>query len=233
MEKAIKSNIWVSVFLILFLCACLSAAVMSASASGSDTVSGDAKNTADIIYGDVNGDGGIAAPDVLALRKYMADYNYDTNTSSVEVHPGADANGDGKINSSDVLLMRRYMAEYDYDSGTSSVVLGPQIPPATSAPVTTQPPADDPFENSKYAPEDYYKLYVQDGLLLHLNFATSNAKRAPLVGADPFNYNLSADQRFVGIASNYNPFVVYSKIEDPVDGGAAKIYTPWYFENWY
>jgi hypothetical protein len=79
-----------------------------------------------IVYGDVNGDGNVNGRDVLLLRKYMANYDYDTETSTVEVHAGADVNGDGTINGRDVLLLRKYMANYDYDTGSSSVVLGPQ-----------------------------------------------------------------------------------------------------------
>ena len=80
----------------------------------------------DFLYGDVNGDGVVNGKDVLLLRKYMAAYDYDDNTSKVEVCAGADANGDGVVNGKDVLLLRKYMAAYDYDTGTSSVVLGPK-----------------------------------------------------------------------------------------------------------
>ena len=80
----------------------------------------------DIRYGDANGDGEVGAADVLLLRKYMANYDYETEISSVTVSKGADANGDGAVTASDVLLMRKYMANYDYDTGTSSIVLGPK-----------------------------------------------------------------------------------------------------------
>ena len=79
----------------------------------------------DILYGDANGDGVVNGKDVLLLRKYMANYNYDTGASNVTVSSGGDANGDGKINGKDVLLMRKYMANYNYDTGTSTIVLGP------------------------------------------------------------------------------------------------------------
>jgi len=80
----------------------------------------------DFIYGDVNGDGAVSSADVLMLRKYMANYNYDTGTSSITVHSGADANGDGDVTSADVLILRKYMANYDYETGVSSIVLGPK-----------------------------------------------------------------------------------------------------------
>ena len=80
----------------------------------------------EIKYGDVDGNGEINATDVLILRKYMANYDYDTNTSTVEVAAGADADGNGKADATDVLLLRKYMANYNFDTGSSSVVLGPQ-----------------------------------------------------------------------------------------------------------
>ena len=80
----------------------------------------------DMVYGDATGDGIVNGKDVLLLRRYMANYNYDTNTSEIAVGAGGDANGDGIINGKDVLLMRRYMANYNYDTGTSTIILGPQ-----------------------------------------------------------------------------------------------------------
>ena len=80
----------------------------------------------DFIYGDADGNGSVGAADVLLLRKYMANYNYTTQTSTVEVQDGADTNGDGTVNAADVLLMRKYMANYNYQTGTSTIILGPK-----------------------------------------------------------------------------------------------------------
>jgi endoglucanase len=77
------------------------------------------------IYGDANEDGVVNGKDVILLRKYMANYNYQSGTSTVEVSAGADANGDGTINGKDVILLRKYMANYNYQTGESTVVLGP------------------------------------------------------------------------------------------------------------
>ena len=77
-------------------------------------------------YGEVNGDGEIDSKDVTLLRRYLANYDYDTDSSSVDVYSGADCNGDGEITSKDVTLLRRYLANLDYDTGISTVVLGPQ-----------------------------------------------------------------------------------------------------------
>ncbi len=79
-----------------------------------------------VVYGDANGDGKVDLKDVVLLRQYMANYVYETETSSVEVKPGADADGDGKVDLKDVVLLRQYMANYSYDTESSTVVLGPQ-----------------------------------------------------------------------------------------------------------
>ena len=79
----------------------------------------------DVIYGDANGDGLINGQDVLRLKRYLANYDYETGTSTVLISPGADANGDEIINGQDVLRLKRYLANYDYNTGTSTVVLGP------------------------------------------------------------------------------------------------------------
>ena len=80
----------------------------------------------DYMYGDANGDALIDMKDVVLLRKYIANYDYDTMTSDIIVDVGADANGDSTIDMKDVVLLRKYIANYDYDTGTSSIVLGPQ-----------------------------------------------------------------------------------------------------------
>ena len=80
----------------------------------------------DCIYGDVNGDGKVDGFDVIRLKKYLANYDYDAETSIVGVGAGADANGDGKINGFDVIRIKKYLANYDYESGESTIVLGPQ-----------------------------------------------------------------------------------------------------------
>lgn len=79
-----------------------------------------------VSYGDASGDSVIDSRDLVLIRKFMANFDYDTNTSTVEVAGGADTNGDGGIDARDLVLLRQYFANYDYDSGSSSVVLGPQ-----------------------------------------------------------------------------------------------------------
>lgn len=79
----------------------------------------------DYLYGDANGDGDIDMKDIVLLQKYMANLDYNSNTSTVEVESGADANGDGKVSGQDIVRLRRYLSEYDYETGSSTVVLGP------------------------------------------------------------------------------------------------------------
>lgn len=75
------------------------------------------------IYGDANGDGRVTSADIIMIKKYIANYDKSTNTSTVNVFVGADANGDGMINSSDVILLKKYIANLDKD-GNSSIILG-------------------------------------------------------------------------------------------------------------
>lgn len=84
-------------------------------------------------FGKVNDDGSteVNIGDIVTLRKYIADYDYETGTSSVTVAAGADANYDGSINTHDLILLRQYLANYNYDTGESTVVLGPQITDST------------------------------------------------------------------------------------------------------
>jgi uncharacterized repeat protein (TIGR02543 family) len=62
------------------------------------------------VCGDANGDGTLNDDDVALIREYIARFDYDTNTSSVNVEAGADFNGDGEINMKDVILLRQYLA---------------------------------------------------------------------------------------------------------------------------
>lgn len=80
----------------------------------------------DFVYGDATGDSAVDGFDVIRLKKYLANYDYDTETSTVEIGFGADANGDGKVDGFDVIRLKKYLADYDYETGDSSVVLGPQ-----------------------------------------------------------------------------------------------------------
>ena len=79
-----------------------------------------------VYYGDATGDGVIDGLDVIRLKKYLANYNYDTGTSTIEISDGADATGDGVIDGLDVIRLKKYLANYNYDTGTSTIPLGTQ-----------------------------------------------------------------------------------------------------------
>lgn len=78
------------------------------------------------LYGDANGDGEVNTKDIVTLREYLANLDFETGVSTVEISGGADANGDGEVNMKDIVLLGSYLANYDYESEESSVVLGPQ-----------------------------------------------------------------------------------------------------------
>ena len=79
----------------------------------------------DFVRGDATGDGKINGLDIIRIKNYLANYNYETGTSTYELSAGADATGDGKINGLDVIRIKNYLANYNYETGTSSVILGP------------------------------------------------------------------------------------------------------------
>ena len=54
----------------------------------------------------------------------MANYDYETGKSKVDIFEGADANGDGEINGKDVIILCNYLANFDYETGKSTVELG-------------------------------------------------------------------------------------------------------------
>ena len=89
------------------------------------TVSAGQIEVYDFVYGDVTGDGKINGFDVIRLKKYLASYDYTTESSDVEIGKGADATGDGVINGFDLIRLKKYLAAYDYNTDSSTVVLGP------------------------------------------------------------------------------------------------------------
>lgn len=77
-----------------------------------------------LITGDINGDEEIDGRDVISLCSYLANYDYDSGISSVDIFDGADANADGFVDGRDVIIVCAYLANYDYDTGSSTIVLG-------------------------------------------------------------------------------------------------------------
>ena len=72
----------------------------------------------EIVSGDANGDGVVDAKDIILLRKYLANLNYDTGVSSVEVSAGADMDGNGEVRLRDLSLLREYLVDKDYGDDT-------------------------------------------------------------------------------------------------------------------
>ncbi len=60
--------------------------------------------------GDVNADGVIDTKDLIVLRQYFANYDYDLNVAGKELSGNADMNDDGKISSADLGALRNYIA---------------------------------------------------------------------------------------------------------------------------
>lgn len=89
------------------------------------TVQSGTISVVDFVYGDATGDGEVNGFDIIRLKKFLANYDEATGTSTVEISKGADATGDGDINGFDIIRLKKYIANYDEETGTSTVVLGP------------------------------------------------------------------------------------------------------------
>ncbi len=72
----------------------------------------------EIVSGDVSGDGVVDIKDLILLRQYLANLNYDTGISSVEVSAGADVDGNGLVRLHDLYLLREYLVDKDFDDDT-------------------------------------------------------------------------------------------------------------------
>lgn len=66
------------------------------------------------VPGDANGDGKINSKDIITLKKYLANLDTLTNTSTVTVFAGADFNADGKIDSKDIIALKKHIANISY-----------------------------------------------------------------------------------------------------------------------
>lgn len=68
------------------------------------------------ICGDANGDRFVNMQDVILVRQYLAEYNYDDGTCDVAINKGADMNGDGEINLIDLCMLRKHLADEELNS---------------------------------------------------------------------------------------------------------------------
>ena len=79
-----------------------------------------AADATEIISGDVDDNGTVDIRDLLRLRQYLANYNYDTGEATFEIGLGSDMNGDGKITSLDIVCLRDYLVNKDFSEDTDS-----------------------------------------------------------------------------------------------------------------
>ena len=79
------------------------------------------------ILPDVNGDGEINMKDVVILRQYITNYDYDTGSSSVVLGPNWNSDGELKIlaigNSFSVDAMQ-YVYQIAQEAGIKNITLG-------------------------------------------------------------------------------------------------------------
>ncbi len=103
--------------LILAVILSLGTVVYTASASEAS-----ASTNADILLGDVNDDGTVDTKDIILLRQYFANYNYDTGKAPFEIGDSADVNGDGEINSTDIVELRDILVNKVYPDDEDSKI---------------------------------------------------------------------------------------------------------------
>ena len=71
----------------------------------------DATVTEDPVAGDVSGDGTVGLLDLIYLRRYLADFDFNSNEEASL--PGGDFYADGKIDLQDIVALRKYLVSKD------------------------------------------------------------------------------------------------------------------------
>ena len=103
-----KKNHFFKAFLALILV--LSMAVTS---SVLMIVASDEQPEAERVAGDVSGDGYVELLDLLVLRRYFANFDYDAGIP-MDIE-GGDFNNDGTIDNMDIIALRKYLASVDFE----------------------------------------------------------------------------------------------------------------------
>ena len=94
MKNSTKRILSFALFLTTLLCYCPT--ILAASST--------------VIKGDATGDGTTDLQDIILLRQYFANFDYDAGTCKVEIYEGADFDQDGQVTLSDLVLLRQHLA---------------------------------------------------------------------------------------------------------------------------
>lgn len=94
-----------SKFLAFLMAFCLILPTIVIAVAASDT----AALPKSIILGDANADGEVNTRDVIAMRRYLADLDYATGESSLEIDMSADMDRDGEVRLYDLYLLRYFI----------------------------------------------------------------------------------------------------------------------------
>ena len=113
--------------------------------------------------GDATGDGVVDLGDVIALRQYLANYDYESGVPLREINKLADFNKDGTVDLSDLVALRKYLVTVDSsyveiteNNGTASV-LGVNGLEYTATGYST-------VENGKFLINSGYEITLDDDI---------------------------------------------------------------------
>ena len=91
------------------LCLALSTFAMTGLAGDDVPTPQSSMSSRTILCGDSNDDGSVDTRDLILLRQYLADFDFDLGSSSIKISEGADINDDGVIGLEDVYLLRDFL----------------------------------------------------------------------------------------------------------------------------
>lgn len=83
------------------------------------TFASDEQPEAERVAGDVSGDGYVELLDLLILRRYFANFDYDAG-APMELE-GGDFNNDGSVDLEDIVALRQYLANVDFNDEGEAV----------------------------------------------------------------------------------------------------------------
>ena len=107
------------------LCALLALAVLLGA-----TVVASTATAADVLYGDLNGDGAINNRDMALLQQYINKWDVTIDAAA------ADVTADGAVNNRDLALLQQYINKWDVQLGPDE----PEVPDEPEFPAIELPP---------------------------------------------------------------------------------------------